>query len=213
MLLLAVLLATPLALASSASSTSSLPLPTVQVLFFGDKFPLVGSVIGTDAAATTLAVQCASGTASENCGLPAQGVIFTQGPRTCVLDVTRPPETDTAPITMNQNCKLDPSADMATCTAVVSSENHAIFSSQTVLSGYASMMFPVTITAGADKLTASAGATASAVTSISSLSSTITATATATATSTATNAAMLTMPRTGALLAGVAGVVASVLAL
>ncbi|KAG5979103.1 hypothetical protein E4U43_006945 [Claviceps pusilla] len=109
---------------------------------------------------------------------------------------------------MNQKCKLDPSADMATCTAVVSTENHAIFSAQTVLSGYASMMFPATITAGADKLTASAGATASAVTSISSFSS-----STIRATSTATNAAMLTTSRNGALLAGVAGVVAGVLAL
>ncbi|KAG5921128.1 hypothetical protein E4U42_005963 [Claviceps africana] len=205
MLLLAIL-----AFATSAVSAAQ-PTPTLQLLFLGDKNPMVASVVADTAAAVTLAVQCPPGTASEDCGLPPEGVTITQGPKTWGLSLVVPAETGT--ISMCQNCKLDPAAADATCTVVSSSGIYSA-SSQAVLSDYTQMMYPVIITAGAEKLTATSGATATAVSAASSSpSSSPSSSSPATATATATNAARLMVTQSGVVLAGVAGVVAGVLAL
>ncbi|KAG5964731.1 hypothetical protein E4U58_003091 [Claviceps cyperi] len=202
--LLASLLPSPtLATTSPPNSSSS---PTIPVLFFGDEFPMAGSVIASDNSAVTLAVQCSAGLASEKCGLPDGDFTVTQGSSMWALEYKGPKETDGTNIVGTQNCKLDPVADTATCTATASMQGTAIDAS-TVLSRYKQMMYPVTITAGAEKLAASGDGGASAMLT----TATATATGTGTVTSTRTNAAGSMATQNAAVLAGVVAVVGGVL--
>ncbi|KAG6280620.1 hypothetical protein E4U47_007723 [Claviceps purpurea] len=192
------LLPSPTLASTSApnSNSNANPSPTIPILFFGDKFPMAGSVIASDTSAVTLAVKCPTGLASEECGLPSGGVTITQGSRAGpVISVG------------TENCKLDPVADAATCTATANIQGTAM-DSNTVLSGYKHMMYPVTITAGAEKLAASGDGGASAMLT----TGTATATGTATVTSTRTNAAGAMVTQNAAVLAGVVAVVGGVLA-
>ncbi|KAG6007548.1 hypothetical protein E4U21_005849 [Claviceps maximensis] len=102
------------------------------------------------------------------------------------------------------DCKLDSAADQATCTIVAASGTLSTGTISTVISGYMHMTVPVTITAGADKLTASSDP------SPTGTSASAASLASATATATATNAAGMVVARNGAVWAGV---VAGVLAL
>ncbi|CCE32179.1 uncharacterized protein CPUR_06039 [Claviceps purpurea 20.1] len=194
------LLPSPTLASTSApnSNSNANPSPTIPVLFFGDKFPMAGSVIASDTSAVTLAVKCPTGLASEECGLPSGGVTITQGSRAGpVISVG------------TENCKLDPVADAATCTGTANIQGTAM-DSNTVLSGYKHMMYPVTITAGAEKLAASGDGGASAM--LTTGTATATATGTATVTSTRTNAAGAMVTQNAAVLAGVVAVVGGVLA-
>lgn len=110
-----------------------------------------------------------------------------------------------------ENCKLDPVADAATCTATASIQGTAM-DSKTVLSGYKHMMYPVTITAGAEKLAASGDGGASAMLTTATATATGTRTGTATVTSTRTNAAGSMVTQNAAVLAGVMAVVGGMLA-
>ena len=66
-----------LALAGLSSAQS-----TVSLLLLGaDQMPLLASVVGSDATATTYAVICPSGTDASDCGI-GEGLILTQGPAT-----------------------------------------------------------------------------------------------------------------------------------
>ncbi|KAG6320318.1 hypothetical protein E4U22_003486 [Claviceps purpurea] len=194
------LLPSPTLASTSApnSNSNANPSPTIPVLFFGDKFPMAGSVIASDTSAVTLAVQCPTGLASEECGLPSGGVTITQGSRAG-------PDISVG----TENCKLDPVADAATCTGTANIQGTAM-DSNTVLSGYKHMMYPVTITAGAEKLAASGDGGASAM--LTTGTATATATGTATVTSTRTNAAGAMVTQNAAVLAGVVAVVGGVLA-
>ncbi|KAK8931899.1 hypothetical protein VCV18_000428 [Metarhizium anisopliae] len=125
-------------LAALASSAVAAETTTVKILVLGDESPFVGSVVNVDSSATTFAVQCPSGTPSDECGLPPGGATITQG---------------------ETNCKLDPSKDVAAC-KIEFTEGSQVTSSEVTESGYKTSMFPVTITAGADKLSASPGASA-----------------------------------------------------
>ncbi|KAG6183555.1 hypothetical protein E4U36_002615 [Claviceps purpurea] len=204
------LLPSPTLASTSApnSNSNANPSPTIPVLFFGDKFPMAGSVIASDTSAVTLAVQCPTGLTSEDCGLPSGGVTITQGSSTWGLGFEGPKETDGTNIVGTENCKLDPVADAATCTGTANIQGTAM-DSNTVLSGYKHMMYPVTITAGAEKLAASGDGGASAMLT----TGTATATGTATVTSTRTNAAGAMVTQNAAVLAGVVAVVGGVLAL
>ncbi|KAG6125127.1 hypothetical protein E4U28_001131 [Claviceps purpurea] len=204
------LLPSPTLASTSApnSNSNANPSPTIPVLFFGDKFPMAGSVIASDTSAVTLAVKCPTGLASEECGLPGGGVTITQGSSTWGLGFEGPKETDGTNIVGTENCKLDPVADAATCTGTANIQGTAM-DSNTVLSGYKHMMYPVTITAGAEKLAASGDGGASAMLT----TGTATATGTATVTSTRTNAAGAMVTQNAAVLAGVVAVVGGVLAL
>ncbi|CCE32180.1 uncharacterized protein CPUR_06040 [Claviceps purpurea 20.1] len=168
-------LPSPILVAATSSSTSHPnpnpnPSPTIPVLFFGKKVPMAGSVIASDTSAVTLAVHCPASIAPAKCDLPSGGYTFTQGPSTVGTEY----------------CKLDPVADAATCTATMITESSTIHS-ETALSGYKHMMYPVTITAGAEKLAASGDGGASAM--LTTGTATATTTGTATVTSTRTNAA------------------------
>ncbi|KAG6218760.1 hypothetical protein E4U34_003922 [Claviceps purpurea] len=204
------LLPSPTLASTSApnSNSNANPSPTIPILFFGDKFPMAGSVIASDTSAVTLAVKCPTGLASEECGLPSGGVTITQGSSTWGLGFEGPKETDGTNIVGTENCKLDPVADAATCTGTANIQGTAM-DSNTVLSGYKHMMYPVTITAGAEKLAASGDGGASAMLT----TGTATATGTATVTSTRTNAAGAMVTQNAAVLAGVVAVVGGVLAL
>ncbi|KAG6022081.1 hypothetical protein E4U19_005274 [Claviceps sp. Clav32 group G5] len=201
------------------SNSNSTPSPTIPILFFGDEFPMVGSVIASDTSAVTLAVQCSAGLTSEKCGLPGGGFTITQGSRTWELGYEGPKETDGTNVVGTEYCKLDPVADAATCTATASIQGTAM-DSNTVLSGYKHMMYPVTITAGAEKLAASSDGGASAMLTTAKATATATATETgtgtgtrtATVTSTRTNAAGSMVTQNAAVLAGVVAVVGGMLA-
>ncbi|KAG6224763.1 hypothetical protein E4U44_004881 [Claviceps purpurea] len=205
------LLPSPTLASTSApnSNSNANPSPTIPILFFGDKFPMAGSVIASDTSAVTLAVKCPTGLASEECGLPGGGFTVTQGSSTWGLGFEGPKETDGTNIVGTENCKLDPVADAATCTATANIQGTAM-DSNTVLSGYKHMMYPVTITAGAEKLAASGDGGASAM--LTTGTATATATGTATVTSTRTNAAGAMVTQNAAVLAGVVAVVGGVLA-
>ncbi|KAG6248878.1 hypothetical protein E4U23_002649 [Claviceps purpurea] len=216
------LLPSPTLASTSApnSNSNANPSPTIPILFFGDKFPMAGSVIASDTSAVTLAVKCPTGLASEECGLPGGGFTITQGSSTWGLGFEGPKETDGTNIVGTENCKLDPVADAATCTATANIQGTAM-DSNTVLSGYKHMMYPVTITAGAEKLAASGpgdgGASAMLTTGTATATATETgtgtgSTGTATVTSTRTNAAGAMVTQNAAVLAGVVAVVGGVLA-
>ncbi|KAG6114165.1 hypothetical protein E4U13_003477 [Claviceps humidiphila] len=211
-LLLASLLPSPTLATTSTSPPNSKSSPTIPILFFGDEFPMVGSVIASGASAVTLSVQCSAGLTSEKCGLPGGGgLTITQGSRTWGLGYEGPKETDGTNIVGTENCKLDPVADAATCTATASIQGTAM-DSKTVLSGYKHMMYPVTITAGAEKLAASGDGGASAMLTTATATATGTRTGTATVTSTRTNAAGSMVTQNAAVLAGVMAVVGGMLA-
>ncbi|KAG6039098.1 hypothetical protein E4U41_003295 [Claviceps citrina] len=213
-ILLAGLLAAPTAAVAAATTTTATATATatttLKIFFLGlDKMPLAGSVIAADAAAVTLALECAPDTASDVCGLPRGGLTVTQGPKTWRVEVKLPMETGTAVISQEANCLIDPAADRATCTAAVPS-GASYETVQTVVPGFASMMVPVAITAGAEKLVAtktSGGASAGAAHTAAS--------GTVSASGTAGNAAgpMVTQNPVVAGVAAVVAVVAGVLAL
>ncbi|KAG6217421.1 hypothetical protein E4U50_003861 [Claviceps purpurea] len=216
-------LPSPILVAATSSSTSHPnpnpnPSPTIPVLFFGEKVPMAGSVIASDTSAVTLAVHCPASIAPAKCDLPSGGYTFTQGPSTWGLDYKWRKEMDGMNIVGTEYCKLDPVADAATCTATMITESSTIHS-ETALSGYKHMMYPVTITAGAEKLAASGDGGASAMLTTGTATATATETGTeagrtgmATVTSTRTNAAGAMVTQNAAVLAGVVAVVGGVLA-
>lgn len=69
-------------LAALAGSAVAAETTTVKILVLGDESPFVGSVVNVDSSATTFAVQCPSGTPSDECGLPPGGATITQGEST-----------------------------------------------------------------------------------------------------------------------------------
>ncbi|KAK2606125.1 hypothetical protein QQS21_003520 [Conoideocrella luteorostrata] len=203
-------------LAALAGAAIAAETTTINMIVMGDKSPFVGSVIKADSSATTVHVQCPKNTPSESCGLPPDGATITQGASTwqwnwgfsdSVLGV----------FTQNANCKLEPAKDLASCTVVKTSAS-VTQSTQTVESGYSSIMYPVTITDGADKLSAAPGAGATNTIAVSPTASVTSGSGGASKTSagaaaTSTNAAAGPMVTRNAVLAGVAAAVGGVLAL
>ncbi|KAK7191606.1 hypothetical protein DPSP01_004787 [Paraphaeosphaeria sporulosa] len=155
---------TPSSAAAKATGT------ILSVLVPGaDNMTLVGSIIEVKSALTTLAVTCPSGTDSNDCGMPEEGMTITQGPKTVVMSTVMPEESG-SPIVVNYGwaCSLG-GTTTAECTysaipSVTGSVDPSILSeynaqmtaqsSTTKLGGeeLKSVMFPVTITAGAEKL-------------------------------------------------------------
>ncbi|KFG83900.1 hypothetical protein MANI_016816 [Metarhizium anisopliae] len=145
-------------LAALAGSAVAAETTTVKILVLGDESPFVGSVVNVDSSATTFAVQCPSGTPSDECGLPPGGATITQGESTWQWSLGMS-NSEMGVLTQKANCKLDPSKDVAAC-KIEFTEGSQVTSSEVTESGYKTSMFPVTITAGADKLSASPGASA-----------------------------------------------------
>ncbi|TWU76437.1 hypothetical protein ED733_007015 [Metarhizium rileyi] len=143
-------------LVSIAGSAIAAETTTIKLIVIGDKSPLVGSVINADSSATTVAVQCSSGTPSDECGLPPDGATITQGENTWQWNYGMS-NSELGVFTQKANCKLDPSKDVAACSVEVT-RGSEVMSTETTETDYKTLMYPVTVTAGADKLSASPGA-------------------------------------------------------
>ncbi|KAF9735993.1 hypothetical protein PMIN06_002536 [Paraphaeosphaeria minitans] len=153
---------------SSAAAKATGPIVSV-ILPGADDQTLVGSIVDVKSALTTLAVTCPSGTDGDDCGMPDGGMTVTQGPKTVAMSTVMAEESG-SPVMVNYGwaCSLD-GTTKADCTysavaSVTGSVDPSILSevnaqmtaqsSTTELSGddLKSAMFPVTITAGAEKL-------------------------------------------------------------
>ncbi|POR38817.1 Uncharacterized protein TPAR_00998 [Tolypocladium paradoxum] len=149
------------AVAADSTTTLSLLVPFYDVHSLG----LVGSIVGANSAVTTFAVGCAPGTPRMSCDVPGPGSLtFLQGPSTWVQLLVHSDGIST--YTLDTNCKFDPAQDVATCHNSVSQQDRdGTLQSETatVMTGYSSLMIPVTITAGVEKLSAAPGATAAGI--------------------------------------------------
>ncbi|KAK3307515.1 uncharacterized protein B0T15DRAFT_510781 [Chaetomium strumarium] len=167
-------------LAAAQTTTVSILLP------MADAMPqqMAGSVISAGPTATQYFVNCPSDTPSYECGL-GPGLTVVYGPSTLGYTMAYTAEENQV-YSVEANCKLDPSKDVASCVGEMVSAKATSHVSD-VLTGYKSMIVPVAITAGADKLAGGAGTT----TTVDS-TATVTATGTDTTLSTATNTATVT---------------------
>ncbi|PNY28884.1 Uncharacterized protein TCAP_01194 [Tolypocladium capitatum] len=154
-LLAALAAAAAAAAAADGTTTVSLLLPQ------SDAQKLVGSVVRVDATVTTFVIGCPPGTPAESCGVPSSQTVV-QGPSTWDMPVSLSAP-DTGAYTQDSNCKLDPSRDVASCHISVSN-SQMVSEAATVVTGYSSMLIPVTITAGVNKLSGKANAAGPMVT-------------------------------------------------
>ncbi|KAK2612486.1 hypothetical protein QQS21_001424 [Conoideocrella luteorostrata] len=214
----------PLSLVAAVAGTAlAADTTTINVLIIGDKAPFVGSVVKAEPQATTLEVKCKPGTPSESCGLPAEGATIVQGPSTWMWTYSM--SNKESGFTQDANCQLDPPKDLASCKVTVTQDidgKRTTQSSASVQSGYKSWQYPVVITAGANLLSASPGATPTGDVSATSPAQSSAATvatnqpsrtdAAAASSTKGTNAAG-PMATKNAVLAGVVAVVGGVLAL
>jgi hypothetical protein len=153
--------------ASAAQTTGAV----VNIFFPGtDQQPLVGSVIGVDSSSsTTLAVACPTGTDITDCGLPDDGITLTQNPTTLIASITFAQESDSYAVTYGWECSLGgtTTADciyrqVASITGSAPASLLAEFNGSTAVTSssaipingddFKSAYMPVTITAGAEKL-------------------------------------------------------------
>ncbi|KAF2114726.1 hypothetical protein BDV96DRAFT_84102 [Lophiotrema nucula] len=133
-------------LAFSTAQTTTLTLP-----FYGyDDMPIVGSIVSADSSATILQLACVEGTDASDCGLfPYQ--TLTYGPSTYHMDMSVPGDG----FTMTQDCVVATSSAVCKESAGGSEANDP-GSSTTTYEGSDVTGLPVTVTSGAEKLTASA---------------------------------------------------------
>jgi len=128
---------------SVAQSTISLYIPGA------DTQPLVGSVIASDATATTYALECAPGTDSDDCGFP--GVFtLTEGPSTAVYTLGGDIEADSSTIVAFSgyfDCSLDASSAVCVESFTGTEANFPGMSTETFTGTDFSYM-PVVITDG-----------------------------------------------------------------
>lgn len=77
-----------LATAGMASAQNTV---TSMLIYGADPQPLVASVVGSDATATTYSINCPPGTDSTDCGM-GPGLTLVAGPTTTVLKMDEPQE-------------------------------------------------------------------------------------------------------------------------
>ncbi|KAH7221199.1 hypothetical protein BKA60DRAFT_680059 [Fusarium oxysporum] len=150
-------MARSLALLAGALATVAAQTTTVEFLLpMFDPQPLDGSVVAVKGGATTLAIHCPDAKAT-NCGLAGTSTIV-GGPSTIEYSYTMHPEVDGfdgGEIKQNMGCVLDPKKDVATCSvhqvAVLSGITDVTSMTDSV-SGYKSLLMPITVTAGVNKL-------------------------------------------------------------
>ncbi|KAK4033757.1 hypothetical protein C8A01DRAFT_39765 [Parachaetomium inaequale] len=128
-----------LAAAQSSSAVVNVLLPS-----FGTE-AMVASVISAGPTATSYLVNCPTDTSSEDCGL-GDGLKILYGSSTMTYGMTF---ADTN--TYTANCKLDPAANTATCEGGVISDG-STSTVVAVFTDYSTFIVPVTVTAGAEKL-------------------------------------------------------------
>jgi hypothetical protein len=123
---------------------------TVDILLpIADPQPLEGSIVGYDASLTTYHISCPTGTPSEDCGMPEVGLAITQGSSSWIMNYDL---TGDGSYTQIARCKLDRKKDEASCSMYMSGRMEGQTtetSTETVETGLKSLMYPVTITAGA----------------------------------------------------------------
>jgi hypothetical protein len=84
------MLAPQLLLGLAAAGLVSAQNTVTSMLIYGaDPQPLVASVIGSDATATTYSINCAPGTDGSDCGM-GPGLTVVAGPTTTVLKIDEP---------------------------------------------------------------------------------------------------------------------------
>ncbi|EED16137.1 GPI anchored protein, putative [Talaromyces stipitatus ATCC 10500] len=143
-----------------------------------DNQPLVASIIGGNAAATTYFIECAPGTDASDCGA-GMGFTLTEGPKTAHIQMVY------SALSADVQCDLNTAASEAACVETVGgAEANFPGTTSTTLSAtdYASAFIPVTITAGS-------ATGAPATTAASATAPTATATGATSGASAATTAA------------------------
>ncbi|EEA22160.1 hypothetical protein TMatcc_008405 [Talaromyces marneffei ATCC 18224] len=151
---------TTVAMALLSSVVAADSVTTIFLPFF-DQQPLVASIVGSDATATTYAIACAPGTDSTECGIPT-GFTMTEGPKTMALQMV---DGDRSIAWADLHCDINTSASEAVCVETVGgAEANFPGTSTTTLepSDYASAWIAVTVTAGA--ATGAAATTAASAT-------------------------------------------------
>ncbi|KAH7261447.1 uncharacterized protein BKA55DRAFT_505033 [Fusarium redolens] len=150
-------MARSLALLAGVLATVAAQTTTVEFLLpMFDPQPLDGSVVAVKGGATTLAIHCPNAKAT-NCGLAGTSTIV-GGPSTIEYSYTMHPEVDGfdgGEVKQDMGCVLDPKKDVATCSvhqvAILSGITDVTSMTDSV-SGYKSLLMPITVTAGVNKL-------------------------------------------------------------
>lgn len=153
-----------LAQLATAQSTSTVSL----FVYDADPQPLVASVVGADAAATTYAIVCPDGTDSNHCGLPSPWTM-TYGSTYYEVQTT---EADV--FSVSARCEFQTSTGDRTCTVSLggSAANFPGLTTETLAAtDVAKNSLPVVITAGLDKLAAATGGAAATTGSAASAGS------------------------------------------
>ncbi|KAK3906304.1 hypothetical protein C8A05DRAFT_29807 [Staphylotrichum tortipilum] len=142
-------------LAAAAESTT-----VVQILIpMVDAQAIDASVISAGPTATSYFLACPSGAPSDECGL-ASGLTVLYGPSTMeyAMSFTTQLEGDSsiASYSATVNCKLNPAKQKADCTGSLNEDGITTTLSETI-PNYTSYVVPITVTAGADKLSGNGG--------------------------------------------------------
>ncbi|KAM0563705.1 hypothetical protein ACHAPJ_001436 [Fusarium lateritium] len=124
-----------------------------------DRQALEGSVVAVKDGATTIAIHCPKGADSNDCGILSTDTVV-GGPSTMHLTYSMhaDPEYDVGEAKQDYDCKLDPKNDMATCSVTqveILSGSTKTTKMTTAQGGYKTMLLPITVTAGVNKLNAS----------------------------------------------------------
>ncbi|KAF4166924.1 hypothetical protein CNMCM6936_005833 [Aspergillus lentulus] len=178
------MLASQLLLSLAAAGLVSAQNTVTSMLIYGaDPQPLVASIVGSDATATTYSINCSPGTDSSDCGM-GPGLTLVAGPTTTVLKMDEPEED----FHWTVSCSVG-GTTTAVCTETASGAaanfpgvSSSIFSNNLPL-------MAVTITAGSG---AGAGATSATASATATATTAATATATASGKSTASEDASKT---------------------
>lgn len=148
-----------LGLAAAQTTTLSIP------FYLADNQAIEASVVSANDAATTLALNCPSGTDSSDCGL-FPTMLLTYGPSTYHIDMGAG---DDAVFTGFEDCQRGATV---TCTEFATgSEANFPGTTTATYEGAEIITIPVTVTAGAEKLGSSAQATETASSSASGAAS------------------------------------------
>ncbi|KAI9054605.1 hypothetical protein LZ554_001758 [Drepanopeziza brunnea f. sp. 'monogermtubi'] len=148
------------AAAAAANSTVSLLFPGYAT---GENWQVLGSIVASDATATTYALSCADTSDDSECHLPLTPFTFVEGPSTIHYQITLP----YGPGSNELNCKITPApSPLGVCTATVAEiESSSTETSKMTLSlndaSYSVYVgtLAVTITAGVTATTSSVAST------------------------------------------------------
>jgi hypothetical protein len=153
---------TILGLLAMATTTLAQASTTLNLFLLADNQTILGSVVNVAPTATTLFLQCPSGTDSSDCGIPS-GLTVTENQSGITFTMSDPS------LSQEATCKLE-GTTAADCTVSISSSDTDGQTSTAMEmhfdgSSYSQGFIPVTITAGAEKLAASGSAASGGPTS------------------------------------------------